>query len=337
MRRSREFAVVAGVGASLPSRLVTNEELASRMDTSDEWITTRTGIRQRFVVEPGAATSDLAVEAGARALKSAGMAAVDAVLLATTTPDHPCPATAPSVASRLGLTGVPAFDVNAVCSGFVYGLAVADGLIASGAFASVLLIGADTFSTIVDGDDRATVSVFGDGAGACVLRAGRSDEPGAVLGVELGSDGGLRELIIVPDGGSRQRSAGDSAATVSGKYFSMQGKAVYKHAVRRMTQATLDVLDRVGWSVQDVDLLVGHQANKRILDTVVAGLGMPADRALVNVDRVGNTAAASIPIALTDGVASGALREGRRVVLTAFGGGASWGAAALVWPDIAAT
>lgn len=313
--------MIAGVGAHLPSRIVTNEELAARLDTSDEWIRTRTGIRTRHVIAPGQRTSDLAAAAGAEALQSAETSGVDVLVLATSTPDHSCPATAPLVAGKLGLSGVPAFDVGAVCSGFVYGLATADALIASGFAERVLLIGADTFSTIVDPQDRATAVVFGDGAGAVVLRAGDPDEPGAVRAVELGSDGELSELIGVRSG-------------ASGSWFAMQGQAVYRHAVRRMTDASRTVMADAGWGAADVDRFVGHQANQRILDTVGVELGLPADRVYSNVARVGNTAGASIPLALAHAEAAGDLGKDDRVVLAAFGGGATWGAAALTWPGL---
>lgn len=323
-------AVLSGIGAALPPRVVTNDELAAQLDTTDEWIRSRTGIVTRRVVEPGTATSDLAVEAGGRALRSAGVDAVDVVVLATSTPDHPCPSTAPTIASRLGLGHVTAFDINAVCSGFVYGLAVAAGMIVSGAARSVLLVAADTFSTLIDPTDRATAFLFGDGAGAVVLRAGEDTERGAVGPVELGSDGALADLILVPDGGSRAPTTTHPEQI----HFTMQGQAVYRHAVARMAEATREVLDRAGWAVGDLDVLVGHQANVRILHAVASRLDLPVERALVHVDRVGNTAAASIPLALADGAARGLLCGGQKVALTAFGGGATWGAATLTWPDL---
>lgn len=323
-------AVLSGIGAALPPRVVTNVELAVGLDTTDEWIRSRTGIVTRRLVDPGVATSDLAIEAGARALRSAGVDAVDVVVLATSTPDHLCPSTAPTVASGLGLGHVTAFDINAVCSGFVYGLSVAAAMIVAGSARSVLLIGADTFSTLIDPTDRSTAFLFGDGAGAVVLRAGEDTEQGAVGQVELGSDGALADLILVPDGGSRAPAITHPDQI----HFTMQGQAVYRHAVARMAEATRDVLAHAGWAVEDLDLLVGHQANVRILHAVAARLGLPTDRALVHVDRVGNTAAASIPLALADGVDRGLLRSGHRIAMTAFGGGATWGAATLVWPEL---
>jgi len=325
--------VVAGVGWSVPGNVVTNDDLAQRLDTSDEWIRSRTGIRQRHIADPGTATSDLAAEAGSRALKSARLDTVDVVVVATTTPDQPCPATAPVVGSRMGLGTVPAFDVNAVCSGFLYGLAVTSSMISSGMYGSALLIGADTFSTIVDPDDRSTAFLFGDGAGAMVLRA--AEHPAGspaegIIDVVLGSDGEMEDLIEVRGGGSRM----PVSAEPSDAFFTMQGQAVYRQAVARMAGSTRDVLERVGWSAADVDLFVGHQANSRIIESVAAKLGLPIERAYMNLDRVGNTAAASIPIALAEASESGHLRAGQKVVLAAFGGGATWGAAALTWPDL---
>ncbi|HEX3781636.1 MAG TPA: beta-ketoacyl-ACP synthase III [Pseudonocardiaceae bacterium] len=326
-------AVVTGIGSSVPDRVVTNDMLAQRMDTSDSWIRSRTGIVQRRQVEPGMATSDLAVEAGRRALKSAGRDRVDAVVLATTTPDFPCPATAPSVASRLGFGGVPAYDVSAVCSGFLYGLATGAGLLAVGLAETVLVAGAEAFTTIIDQQDRGTAPIFGDGAGAVVLRAGRREEPGAVLDFDLGSDGDLAELIIVPGGGSRQRGSGRPAAA-GDEFMKMQGTTVFRNAVARMAESSRTALARTGWPADSVDLLVGHQANVRILNAVATELNLPLDRAFVNLDRYGNTAAASIPLALADAAERGAVHAGDRVLLTAFGGGASWGAVTLTWPDL---
>ena len=319
---------ITGIGHAVPPRVVTNDDLVTRLDTSDEWIRSRSGIGTRHHVDPGTATSDLAAEAGALALKhdmrSGGTGHVDLVVLATTTPDRTCPGTAPLVATRLGMSGIPAFDVNAVCSGFLYGLQTATAMIAGGAAGSVLLVAADTFSTIVDPDDRRTAFLFGDGAGAVVLRAGA--EP-TVHGIDLGSDGAQEDLIITPGGGSRSPGSDD-------RWFAMQGQAVYRQAVDRMTRSTRGVLERVGWEIGEVDRFVGHQANSRILEAVAQRLGLPADRVVMNLDRVGNTAAASIPVALSDAHDRGLLVGGQKVALAAFGGGATWGAAALTWPDL---
>ncbi|MGW2748752.1 beta-ketoacyl-ACP synthase III [Streptomyces sp. NPDC001450] len=324
-------AVVAGLGGWVPPTVVTNDQLAAVLDTSDEWIRSRTGIRERRWVSPGQSTGDLAVEAGRRALSSAGVRGVDAVVLATSSPDRHCPATAPEVASRLGLGLVPAFDVAAVCTGFVYALATGAGMVALGAADSVLVIGADAFSTILAPDDRSTRVIFGDGGGAVVLRAGSSDEPGALMGLNLGSDGSLSDLIEVPAGGSRQRSTGLPAKTED-TYFTMEGQAVYAQAVRRMAESVRESAARTGWSLEEIDSFVLHQANARILAAVARRLGLPPERFLSNIGARGNTVAASIPLALADGVASGELRPGHKVVLAGFGGGLTWGSLALVWP-----
>ena len=326
-------AVLTGIGGWVPPVTVTNADLADRLDVDDEWIYRRTGIRERRVVPPGMSTADLAVEAGIRALKSAGAEAVDAVIVATTTPDHPMPATAPAVAARLGQRNVPAFDLNAVCAGFVYGLASGAGLIAGGVAERVLVIGADAFTSVVRTDDRVISPLFGDGGGAVVLRAGDADEPGALLAFDLGSDGELAELIMVPGGGSRQRSGG-RPATPDEMYFTMDGQRVFAAAVRHMTRSSRAVLERLARRPEDVDHLVGHQANARILRAVADQLDLPADRAVMNIHRVGNTSAASIPLALCDAVADGAVRPGQFVLLTSFGGGLVWGSTALTWPAI---
>jgi 3-oxoacyl-[acyl-carrier-protein] synthase-3 len=328
-------AVIAGLGGWLPPRVVTNDDLAAVLDTSDTWIRSRTGISQRRRVEPGTATGDLAVEAGQLALKAAGGTAADAVVLATTTPDRPCPATAPWVAARLGLAGAAAFDVSAVCSGFLYGLAAAAGLIAAGTAGRVLLIGAETYSAILDPADRGTAAIFGDGAAAVVLRAGQPGEPGAVHGIVLGSDGDHSDLIMIPAGGARQRSARTPAADRD-HYFQMAGQPTYRHAVARMSAASLDALDKAGWRPADVDRLAAHQANARITAAVGDRLGIPAHRRLSNIALVGNTAAASIPLLLGESVLAGTLKPGHRTLLVAFGGGLTWGAATVVWPDVTA-
>ncbi|MEU3963058.1 beta-ketoacyl-ACP synthase III [Streptomyces buecherae] len=326
--------MLCGLAGWLPPRIVTNDELSTYLDTSDEWIATRTGIRQRHFADPGQATSDLAVEAGRRALESAGTERVDAVVVATTTPDRSCPATAPLVAHRLGLTGVAAFDVSAVCTGFVYGLATAAGLITAGVAERVLLIGADTYTSIIDPLDRANAIIFGDGAGAVVLRAGDADEPGAVGHFDLGSDGAEEEMIMVAAGGSRQRSRRDEQPSHADRHFSMQGRAVFRHAITRMSASVRASLAAAEWKVDDVDHLVPHQANQRILRAVADDLGLPRERCVSHVESVGNTGAASIPLALADAAAGNVIEPGDRVLLTAFGGGLTWGSCVLRWPDL---
>jgi 3-oxoacyl-[acyl-carrier-protein] synthase III len=326
-------AVLAGVGSCLPARAVTNEELAQRLDTSDEWIMSRTGVRSRYIAGPGEHTSVLATGAGERALKSAGRAAVDLLVLATTTPDRPCPGTAPTVAARLGMPGTAAFDVSAVCSGFVYALAAASGLICAGVHDSALVVGAETFSTLLDPGDRSTSVIFGDGAGAVVLRAGDHTEPGALEAFDLGSDGDGRDLITVRSGGAEQLVSGAPQAHGDG-YFAMAGREVFWRAVQRMRDSARAALQRAGRSPEDVDKLVCHQANQRILKALADELKIAPERCVTNIAEVGNTAAASIPLALDHAHAAGGIAAGERLLLTAFGGGLTWGSAVLSWPAL---
>ncbi|MGH3166424.1 MAG: beta-ketoacyl-ACP synthase III [Trebonia sp.] len=326
-------AVLCGLGSWTPPNIITNEDLAAVLDTSDEWIQRKTGILRRHIADQGMATSELAVEAGQRALKSANLDMVDALILATTTPDRPCPATSPEVAARLGLGSITAFDVSAVCSGFIYALASGAGLIAAGIADSVLVVGAEVFSAILNPGDRTTRVIFGDGAGAVVLRVGSPDEMGAIGPFALGSDGRGSDLIMVPAGGTRIPYGADGSSE-SDRYFVMQGQAVYRQAVEKMSQSIERVLRLADWPVSAVDSLVCHQANRRILTAVATRLGVPTERCLINIDQVGNTAAASIPLALAHGVELGVLRPGHRVALSAFGGGLTWGSTLLRWPEI---
>jgi 3-oxoacyl-[acyl-carrier-protein] synthase-3 len=325
-------AVLSGIGGYLPPTVVTNPELAARLGISEDWIRSRTGIAERHVVEPGMSTVGLAVEAGARAMKSAQLSTVHAVVLATSTPDRLCPASAPEVASRLGLPPVPAMDVGAVCAGFIYALAVGAGLIACQIAQDVLVIGADTFSTIIDPADRDTAAIFGDGAGAVVLRAGQPTEPGALGPFDLGSDGEHAELIMIP-AGARQRAL-RVPADPREQYFVMRGKETFRRAVTQMAGSARAVLGSAGWPVASVDRLVGHQANARILAALAEALDLPPAVLVSNIHRVGNTAAASIPLALADAATAGELRTGQRVLLTSFGGGLAWGSTALCWPEL---
>ncbi len=320
---------IAGLGARLPDRVVTNDDLAEVLDTSDEWIRTRTGIRERHVAAPEEATSDLATAAARDALRDAGLAATDlaAVIVATTSPDHQVAATAPLVASALGVTA-PAFDLNAACSGFVYALRVASGMVATGDGA-VLVIGAETLTRIADPEDRSTAVLFGDGAGAVVLVP---DDDARLGPFSLGADGEGASMLWTPSGGTRRPFDAEVLADRS-HYLSMRGGDVYRNAVVRMADSAREVLAQAGLEVADVDLLVGHQANVRILDAVAARLGLPTELSHISVDRHGNTSAASIPLALADARAQGKLRDGATVLLAAFGAGLTWGACLLTWKD----
>ncbi|WP_202511475.1 beta-ketoacyl-ACP synthase 3 [Streptomyces sp. SID3343] len=323
---------MVGVGSCLPPRQVANEELAERLGRSSEWMFQRSGIRFRHIVDPGTTSGDLAVAAGREALVRSAVGDVAAVVVATTSPDRLCPGTAPSVASRLGLAGAAALDVQAVCAGFVYGLGVAQGLIAAGTADSVLVIGTDTFSLMVDPDDP-TSMLFGDGAGAVVLRSGHCEEPGALGPCVLGSDGGGRDLITVRGGGSEERS--EACGAPADPYLRVEGREVFRRALEQMDSASRAALDAARWKPQDVDRIVPHQANARITAMLTDRLSIEADRALSNIEQVGNTSAASIPILLDHACCAGDLKPGHRVLLTAFGGGLTWGATTLVWPHLA--
>lgn len=314
-------AVVAAVGAALPPDVVSNDDLTTRLDTTDEWIRSRTGITRRHIAGADQSTTDLAVAAAAQALTSGEPDCVEAVVVATTTPDRCCPATAPAVATRLRLTGVPAYDLAAGCTGFLYALATAAGLIAAGTARTVLVIGADRLASLPDPGDRTTVPLFGDGAGAMLLRSGSADEAGALGPMVLGSDGTGADLIRAERPGT----------------LHMDGVDVFRHAVERMSTASRQAATAIGWDLADVDRLVPHQANSRITSFVARQLGVPEDRRLSNVADVGNTGAASIPLLLARSAADGTLNPGHRTLLTAFGAGLTWGATTLTWPNLSRT
>jgi len=329
-------SIVAGCGSYLPERVVTNGELAERVDTSDEWIVARTGIRQRHIAAEGEVTSDLAFLAAERALEHAGIPAsdLDLLVLATTTPDQTFPATATRVQHRLGMINGAAFDVQAVCSGFVYGLAVADNFIKVGQAKTVVLIGAETFSRLLDWQDRGTCVLFGDGAGAVVLRAAENgedeDEFGetghnrgrGILSTHIYSDGSSSDLLYVDGGPSSTQTVG---------HVRMNGREVFRHAVTNLAEIVHESLEANGLAADDIDWLVPHQANKRILDSTAKKLGLPADKIVVTVERHANTSAASIPLALDEALKDGRIKTGDLVLLEAMGGGLTWGAGLIRW------
>ncbi|MGP3975621.1 beta-ketoacyl-ACP synthase III [Streptomyces sp. 8N114] len=325
--------VVCGIGACLPPQVRSNADVAhdGALATSDAWIRSRTGIAHRRWAAAGTATGDLATAAGRAALESAAGARADMLLLATTTPDRRCPATAPEVARRLGLGTIAAFDLAAVCSGFVYAMTVATGLVRSGLCDRPLVIGAETYSTIVDPQDRDTAVVFGDGAGAVLLRAGDRGEPGEVIAWDLGADGSGSDLISITAGGS-STPATETTPPRDHRYLRMRGREVYAHAVRRMTESSRTALRRADWEPSVLGAFIGHQANQRILDTVGDRLGVAPRHRYGNIRDVGNTAAASVPLALADTAARDLVRPGTPTLLTAFGGGLTWGSIALTWP-----
>ncbi len=331
MKRSE----IIGNGSYLPERVVTNAELSTRLDTTDEWIVTRTGIRQRHLAADGELTSDLALKAAERALEDANVAAaeVDMVVLATTTPDNTFPATATKVQDKLGMTNGAAFDIQAVCSGFIFGLAVADNFIKTGQCKTVLLIGAETFSRILDWQDRSTCVLFGDGAGAVVLRAGEGNpdanvgETGhnrgtGILSTHLHSEGSTNDLLYVDGGPSSTQTVG---------HVRMNGREVFRHAVTNLAAIVGEALEANGLAPEDIDWLVPHQANKRILDSTARKLGLAEEKIVVTVDRHANTSAASIPLALDEAVRDGRIKKGDLILMEAMGGGLTWGAGLVRW------
>ncbi|HWD52797.1 MAG TPA: beta-ketoacyl-ACP synthase III [Acidimicrobiales bacterium] len=302
--------IITGWGMAVPNKVVTNEDLSSRMDTSDTWIRERTGIRERRI---GGTTSGLAIEAGLAALERAGRRPdeIDAVVLATTTPDQVIPGTSPTVQDGIGIRG-GAFDVNAACTGFVYAMVVAHGLLAVGA-ERLLVIGSDTLSRVTDWDDRSVAILVGDGAGAVVLEA--VDGPGQLLSWNVGADGSLRHLLYSDHGG----------------YLVMNGKEIFRKAVTVVIESAQKAVDEAGLTIDDIALLVPHQANLRIISAACQRLGIPESKAAIVIDRFGNTSSASVPLALADALDTGRLKKGDNVLMTGFGGGMTWASAVLHW------
>ena len=320
-------SVVKGVGSYLPERCITNAEMETMVDTTDDWIVQRTGIRQRHIAAEGETTSMLATKAATRALEAAGCAPddIDLIILATATPDYTFPATATQVQAALGITRGVAFDLQAVCSGFVFGVATADKFLASGSHKRALVIGAETFSRILDWEDRTTCVLFGDGAGAMVLEAKESDGSMAdrgVLTTHLRSDGRHREKLYVDGGPSSTKTVG---------HLRMSGREVFRHAVGMVTDVMTDAFAATSMTADDLDWFVPHQANMRIIDASADKLGIKRDKIIKTVDRHGNTSAASIPLALSVGVADGRIKAGDVVMIEAMGGGFTWGSAIIRW------
>jgi 3-oxoacyl-[acyl-carrier-protein] synthase-3 len=317
MRRS----VILGTGSALPRRALGNDELSRMVDTSDEWIVERTGIRNRYVAGSDETTSSLAIESAERAIEVAGIDAksIDLIVLATATPDQTFPATATIVQDRLGCNGGIAFDVQAVCSGFLYALGVADSMLVTGAANRALVIGSETFSRILDWEDRATCVLFGDGAGAVVLevREETSHKPRGVLATKLHADGAHNQLLYVDGGPSTTGTVGK---------LRMKGREVFRHAVTNLSAVLLEVLASAGLSIEDIDWLVPHQANARILDATARKLGLSPDKVVMTVDQHANTSAASVPLALDAAIRGGRIKQGDLVMLEAMGGGFTWGA-----------
>ncbi|MEX0693174.1 MAG: beta-ketoacyl-ACP synthase III [Rhodospirillales bacterium] len=325
---------ILGCGSYLPERCVTNDELAKTLETSDEWIRSRSGIGQRHIAAEGEFTSDLALAASRRALDHAGIDAseIDLLIVATTTPDNTFPSTAAKVQHRIGMTNGAAFDIQAVCSGFIFGLATADNFIRCGQARTVLLIGAETFSRILDWEDRSTCVLFGDGAGAVVMRASEQENAGGngkghnsgrgVLSTHIHSDGSNYDILYVDGGPSSTQTVG---------HLRMNGREVFRHAVTNLAAIVDEALEANNLERSDIDWLVPHQANKRIIDSTARKLGMSEDRVVLTVEKHANTSAASIPLALDTAVKDGRIKRGDLVLLEAMGGGLTWGAGLVRW------
>src|SRR5688572_22489522 len=320
-------SAVLGIGSYLPSRVVTNDELARKVDTSDEWIVQRTGIRERRIAAPGELTSDLARKAATAALNDAGLdpQAIDLIIVGTSTPDQTFPASAVTVQAGLGITHGAAFDLQAVCSGFVFALATADGLLKSGNFKRALVIGAETFSRILDWSDRTTCVLFGDGAGAVVLEAQKQDDKPdsrGILTTHLRSDGRHKTKLYVDGGPSSTQTVG---------VLRMEGREVFKHAVGMITDVIVDAFNATGLTADDIDWFIPHQANKRIIDASAHKLHIAPQKVVLTVDLHGNTSAASIPLALAVAVKDGRVKKGDLLLFEAMGGGFTWGSALVRW------
>ncbi|SJZ83443.1 beta-ketoacyl-ACP synthase III [Novilysobacter spongiicola] len=321
----RIYSRIAGTGSYLPEKVLTNDDLSKFVDTSDEWIASRTGIRERHVAAEGETTGDLAFHAATRALEAAGVEAseLDLIVLGTTTPDIIFPSTACLLQHRLGANGCAAFDVNAACSGFVYALAVADKFIRSGTVKTALVVGAETLTRMLDWSDRSTCVLFGDGAGAVVLKA---DADTGILSTHLHADGGKKELLYNPVGVSVGFKPGEHNAGVK---VLMTGNDVFKHAVKALDAVVEETLEANGLDRSEIDWLIPHQANLRIIEATAKRLAMPMERVVVTVDKHGNTSSGSVPLALDEAVRSGRVKRGQLVLLEAFGGGFTWGSALL--------
>ncbi len=322
---------ITGVGANVPERVLTNEELSRMVDTSDEWIVVRTGIRERRVAREDEALSDMALPAAREALGAAGVRGeqLDLVIVATVTPDMAFPATAALIADALGSSDAAAYDLSAGCTGFMYAVAQAYGMLAGGICRRALVVGGDVLSKIVDWSDRTTCVVFGDGAGAVVLE--RVDR-GGFLGFELGADGSGGMQLYLPAGGSRMPVTAKTVAE-HGHFVHMNGREVFKFATRVLVASAEKLLDRLGLTVDDVDVYVPHQANVRIINHAVERLGIPEEKVVVNVDRYGNTSSGSIPLALADAVRSGRVGKGDVVLMTGMGAGLTWGSSVIEWTE----
>jgi len=326
-------AKIAGIGSYVPERVLTNQELTKIVDTSDEWITTRTGIKERRIAREDENTSDMCVQAALPALEMAGMQPedIDMVIAGTVTPDYRLPSMSCIIQKKMGFVNAASMDIVAACAGFIHGLSIAQAYIQSGKFKNILVFGSEKLSSVTDYKDRNTCILFGDGAGAAVVSASSDDSDSGILATYLKSDGRLDELLHIPAGGTNLPFAGNGSTDRSYYCIKMNGSEVFKYAVRYMGDAAANVVKQAGLTSDQVDLLVPHQANIRIIKATAARLKIPMDRVYINLERFGNTSAASVPIALDEAVRSGRIKPGDNVLSVAFGGGLTWGAILIRW------
>jgi 3-oxoacyl-[acyl-carrier-protein] synthase III len=329
----RPHAEMVSIGVAVPPAVVTNHDLSRTLDTSDQWIVERTGIRERHIASADQTVAMLSCEASMKALKQAGIGPqdLDAIVLATATPDRLLPSTACDLQALIGATNAVGFDISAACPGFVFATAVAEGMIAAGQSEVVLVVGAEKLSTITDFQDRSTAILFGDGAGAAIVRRASNNGDGrGILSTDLRSDGKLAPLLYIPGGGAADPIS-DKVVRERSHYMKMAGREVFKAAVLAMSEACDEALRRAGVRAEEVDLLIPHQANVRIIEATAKHAGMPMDKVMVNVDRYGNTSSASIPLALDQAISEGRVKRGSVILLVAFGAGFTWGSAVIRW------
>lgn len=324
------YVGISGIGSFVPEKVVTNDDLAKLVDTNDEWIVERTGIKKRRIAEKHVSTSDLGTKAAIRALKDANLTPeeIDLIIVATVTPDHMLPSTACIIQNNIGAVNAAAFDMSVGCTGFIYGIVTGANFIKSGLYKKVLVIGGETLSKIVNWKDRNTCILFGDGAGACVLEP--CEKGYGILSCELGADGENREVLIVPAGGSKEPASIESI-TNNHHYISMDGKEVFKFAVRIMEKSSLSALEKANMNIDDLNFLVPHQANIRIIDSARKKLNLPMDKVCVNLNKYGNMSSASIPVALDEAIKDNKIKKGDSILLVSFGAGLTWGSVVLRW------
>ncbi|HHT9129437.1 MAG TPA: beta-ketoacyl-ACP synthase III [Candidatus Brocadiaceae bacterium] len=328
--QQNQMAAITGIGSYLPNKILTNYDLEKMVDTTDEWIIQRTGIRERRIVENGMVTSDLATQASLRAMEDAGVSAedLDMIISSTITPDHLFPSTSCYIQQKLGATRASAFDILAACAGFIYALSIGQSFVNSGAMKTVLIVGAECLSKITDYTDRTTCVLFGDGAGAAIIQKSRTKHE--ILSTNLAADGAQADVLIMPGGGAKNPASLESVQQRM-HYIQFKGKEVFKLAINNITNMILETIEKNGLRLKDIDLIIPHQSNLRIIEATMEKLGLPMEKAFVNIDKYGNTSSASIPIAIDEARKEGRLHKGNIVMLVAFGGGLTWGSSIIRW------